>query len=75
MEGLRAGETDGAPGPAPILRDFPVPAGHSSFEWALAIVEGLVKEHSAVVTETDLRADCMTITMRIPRTLRLEPPV
>lgn len=72
-----AGGLEGvAADPGRVLCDVPVPSGHSSLELALAIVESLVKNHGAVVTGTDIRAQGVgSITMRIPRSVRLGPPV
>jgi hypothetical protein len=51
--------------------DIPVPARQSSLEIALAVIECLVKDHGAVLTEADVRSDGMgTFKLRISRPAR-----
>jgi hypothetical protein len=71
--GVRVEKIDGSAA-GRILLDVPVPAGQSSLTVALAMVECLVKDHGAVVTETDVRPDGLSsITVQIPERFVEDP--
>lgn len=62
----RFGNGIGTTGPVRASCDIPVPSGHSSLEVALAVVDHLVEDYGAVVTETDIHPDGMgSLTLRI----------